>query len=216
MLLLFGGIYGNDPSPVFGGYGTIDVSTPSFICMITGVTGLMSLPMTLCTYRENKVLKRLKATGLHPAEIIGVHFAVNFFMTLLGIAVLMVLAKTVYDVQMLSPLRFIVPVILLIIVCIFSIGTLIASLFNNAKTAIGVANLVYFPMIFLSGATIPIEIMPETMQKIAKVLPMTHAVVALKGVWLDKPFDDYSLHLWILSAIALLCIGLSVKFFRWE
>ena len=59
MILLFGNIYGNNANEMFGGFGTVDIMIPGYICLIVAVTGLMSLPITLCTYRENKVLKRL-------------------------------------------------------------------------------------------------------------------------------------------------------------
>lgn len=46
MLLLFGGIYGN--APVYEGTdtGMMDISVPAYAVMVTGVTGLMSLPLS--------------------------------------------------------------------------------------------------------------------------------------------------------------------------
>ena len=40
MLFLFGSIYGNEPTPMFGGRGTIDISVPSYTAMIVATTGL--------------------------------------------------------------------------------------------------------------------------------------------------------------------------------
>ncbi len=216
MLLLFGSIYGNAPSEMFGGYGTIDVSIPAYICMIVAVTGLMSLPITLCTYREEKVLKRLRATPLNSKSILGAHFAVNIFMTILGVALLMLIGLLVYKIKILGEWWAILLTILLVVVSVFSIGILIASIFKSAKTAIAVANIVYFPMIFLSGATVPIEIMPDAVQKAAQVLPLTHAVAALKGVWLGNPITDYLISLFVLLGTAILCTAVAFKMFRWE
>ena len=61
-LILFGEIYGNNPTPMFDGLGTVDASLPAYICMIFCVTGIMSLPLSLTSYREKKILKRFKAT----------------------------------------------------------------------------------------------------------------------------------------------------------
>lgn len=41
MLLIFGGIYGNEPQALTGGLGTVDLMIPAYICMIVAVTGLM-------------------------------------------------------------------------------------------------------------------------------------------------------------------------------
>ena len=63
LLLLFGSMYGNQPSEFFGGYGAVDILVPSYIPMILAVSGLMGLPLQLAMYRHNKVLKRF---GPHP------------------------------------------------------------------------------------------------------------------------------------------------------
>lgn len=56
-------------------------------------------------------------------------------------------------------------------VSMFSIGLLMASLCRTIKSVNAVTSLVYFPMLFLSGATIPHELFPNGLQRIANVLP---------------------------------------------
>ena len=34
LVLIFGGMYGNQPSPMFGGYGSMDVSMPGYTALI--------------------------------------------------------------------------------------------------------------------------------------------------------------------------------------
>lgn len=216
MILLFGNIYGNSSNEMFGGFGTIDIMIPSYICLIVAVTGLTNLPITLCTYRENKVLKRLRATTISPLSIIGIQFVVNFLMTIVGVALLIVFSLVVFHFEFIGSIFSVIVLTILVICSIFSIGLLIASIFKNAKTATNVAMMVYFPMIFLSGATVPIELMPDTVQKLANILPLTHAVNVLKSAWLDKPFSDYYISLIVLGVLFIICSGLSVKCFKWE
>ena len=54
MLLLFGSIYGNTPVYAGADVGIMDISVPAYSVMVTGVTGLMSLPLTLSGYKERK------------------------------------------------------------------------------------------------------------------------------------------------------------------
>lgn len=54
---------------------------------------------------------------------------------------------------------------------IFSIGILIAALAKNAKAASAIGNLIYFPMLFLSGASFPYEMLPKGVQKFSDILP---------------------------------------------
>ena len=69
MLFLFGTIYGNEPSPYFNGYGTVDVSVPAYTSMIISTAGIMSLTITMSAYREKGILRRLRATPLRPQAI---------------------------------------------------------------------------------------------------------------------------------------------------
>lgn len=216
MILLFGNIYGNEPSALFHGYGTVDVSVPAFICLIAAVTGLMNLPITLCTYRENQVLKRLRATTLSPADIIGTQLAVNLLMTVIGIVLLVVVAYAAFGSHPIGSAATAILLTLFVICGVFSMGAWIASVCKTVKTATVAANILYFPMIFLSGATFPMELMPDGVQKWSRFLPLTHAVAVLKNAWLGKPFDAYADSFLVLAALLAVCGTLSVILFQWE
>ena len=93
---------------------------------------------------------------------------------------------------------------------------MIASVIDNSKAATAIANVVYFPMLFLSGATIPIETMPDTVQSIAKFIPLTHAVEMMKGAWAGKSLLNFGTQILVLLAIIVVCITVSILSFRWD
>ncbi|GKX32012.1 transport permease protein [Vallitalea longa] len=216
MILLFGGIYGNEPNVIFGGVGTVDVSVPAYSGLIISVTGLMSLPLTLCEYREKKILKRYRATPLKVIYVIISQVCVNCLMTIAGMIFLIIIAKLVFGLNFIGNVFEVIIIFILSMLSVFSIGFLIASVAPNMKAANAIANLVYFPMLFLTGATIPIEIMPEFMQKISKFLPVTHAVNAMKDVWLGKGMIHAWVSILVLILVLLVCLIVSLKIFRWE
>lgn len=216
ILLLFGGMFGNEPAAIFGGYGTVDVSVPAYAGMIISVTGLMCLPLTLSEYREKKILKRFRATPLSPHYVIIAQIGVNLLMTVVGMLLLFITARIVFDLHFMGDFLPVVAVFLFSTLSIFSLGFLIAAVAPNMMAATAIAYLVYFPMLFLTGATIPIEMMPETMQKIAAVLPVTHVVKAMKAVWLGESIASVSSSLLLLAGIMVVCFFLSFKLFRWE
>ncbi|NMD41682.1 MAG: ABC transporter permease [Firmicutes bacterium] len=216
MLLLFGGIFGNEPEAIFGGYGTVDISVPAYAGLIISVTGLMSLPLTLCEYREKKILKRFKATPLSPIYVVVSQISVHLLMTIAGMLLLFVAARVVFNLQFVGKVLPVTAVFLFSTLSIFSLGFLVAAVAPNMRAATAIAYLIYFPMLFLTGATIPIELMPELMRKIAAVLPVTHVVRAMKAAWLGEALSSVSTSLLILGAFLALCTLLSLKFFRWE
>lgn len=64
-------------------------------------------------------------------------------------------------------------------ISMFSIGTLVGGVSPNAKIAAITASILYFPMLIFSGATLPYEIMPTPLQKIADVMPLTQGIKLL-------------------------------------
>ena len=68
MLLLFGGIFGNAPIYEGADMGMMDATVPAYAVMVIGVTGLMSLPLTLSGYKEKKIYKRFDATPARSEE----------------------------------------------------------------------------------------------------------------------------------------------------
>jgi len=216
LLLMFGGIYGNEPSDLFQGHGTVDVSVPAYIAMIIAVTGIMSLPLSVSGYRERKILKRFKATPINPFYILLSQIFINFIMTILGMVILFLIGKTVFELNFMGDFVDMSFAFIISTLSIFALGFIIASFSPNIKFATVVANIVYFPMIFLTGATLPLEIMPETMVNISKIIPLTYAVELLKGVWLGGELSEYLRQIFVLFGILVLCAIISIKNFRWE
>lgn len=216
MLLLFGGIYGNAPSDFYHGHGAVDVLTPAYIGMILAVSGIMGLPLGLAEYRQHKVLKRYKATPISTGTIMIPQLLVNGFMSIVGVVLLVIVGKLVFDLHFLGNGFYFVLAFFLSMAGIFSIGFLISATASNSRTATAIAYLVYFPMLFLSGATIPLQIMPEAVRVISKFLPLTYCVEILQGTWIGNSIGDFPTAIILLLAISGVCVGFSMKFFRWE
>ncbi len=216
MMALFGGMYGNQPSPFYGGRGAVDMLTPAYIAMVVAVSGLMGLPLQLADYRQRKVLKRYEATPLGKATIMWPHFIVNGLVCALGIILLIIVGFAFFGLHFYGNLFYFILALLLSMLSIFSIGFLIAAVVPNSNAAIGVAYLVYFPMLFLSGATIPLQIMPPAVKAISQFLPLTYCVDLLQGVWTEASPSGLLNPILVLMMVGAVCTVLSVRFFRWE
>ena len=63
LVVLFGTIYGNDPTPMFGGRGSMDVSMPAYTALILGTVAFLGIPINISSNRETGVLRRYRAAG---------------------------------------------------------------------------------------------------------------------------------------------------------
>ena len=216
MLLLFGGIYGNQPTQFYNGHGAVDVLTPAYIGMIIAVSGIMGLPMQLAEYRQHKVLKRYKASPISTGTIMIPHFVVNGALCMIGTIILIIVGKLVFHLQFSGNVFYFVVAYLISMVCIFSIGFLIAAIAPNNRAASAIAFLLYFTMLFLSGATMPLQMMPDFIIHISRFIPLTYCVEILQGTWMGGQLSLYTNAILILVAISIVCTGISIKLFRWE
>lgn len=191
MLLLFGGIYGNEPIYDGADIRMMDISVPAYSVMIMGVTGLMSLPLTLSGCKEKKVYKRFDATPVGKKSIIAAQVFANLIMTLIGIGVLLIVGILVYHIQIKGDLFSICIGVLFSIAAMFSMGFLFTAIGRDLKSTSLLCYLFYFIMLFLSGATMPDMLFPDTIKKISNLLPMTYAVDLMQGVFSG---DNLSLH----------------------
>jgi ABC-2 type transport system permease protein len=216
MLFLFGSIYGNKPEVMFGGYGTIDISIPAYTAMIIATTGLLGLTITMSAYRENGILRRLRTTPIGPLVVLAAQVIVLFLMTTFGMILLIIAGKLVYHMRFEGNLLGVLAGFMLCTLSFFALGFVLAGLMPTARTAQVVGMVLLYPMLFLSGAGFPRELLPETIKKVSAFLPLTYVVNLLRGLWIGEAWGRHLLDVTVLVGILVLGVVISIFTFRWE
>lgn len=217
MLVFFGKLYGGDNGPAYlQGMNIVDIVVPSFASLIIGTSGILTLPIQITVYRERRILRRLKATPLSPQKIIFSHIIMIFLMTLLGMTLLIATAKLLFDLTIPRNMANVLFAFTLGSISFFSMGFVLAGVLKTARTGQVVSMIIYYPMIFLSGSTIPIEVMPENFRTISKALPLSYLVVLFRGVWTGNPLGDYMREILMLLLFFVVCVIISSRVFKWE
>ena len=216
LVLIFGAIYGNEPTSLFGGYGSMDVSMPGYTALILGSVGLLTVAINTSSYRESGVLRRFLATPLRPVTYIAADVAGTLVMMLAGMAPLLLAGRLIYDVRFEGQPLNVLLAVLLGGLAMFSVGYLIASLAPSARAAQVIGMAIFYPMMFLSGAGMPLEILPATIQRISDFLPLTYVVKLLRGLWFGETWGQHLLETAVLLGILGICTALAARFFRWE
>ena len=189
LMALFGVIFGNEAEEFLGGYGQVDLSVPGYIGMIIGTVGLLGIPITMSTYREQGILRRLRATPLQSGSVLWSQVAAQVLLAGAGVVLLIITGLAVFDLRIPDANAAVIPAILLGAFSFFALGFVLAGLMPTARTAQAVGMAIFYPMLFLSGAAMPRFIMPEFVQQIAEVLPLTHVVVLIEDLWLHGTWN---------------------------
>ena len=215
MLLLFGSMYGNQPSPLFEGHGSVDVTLPGYIAsIIVGTTAFMSLPMDLSLQRQLGVLRRMRATPLRPGFVLGSKVITNILVSLLGTLLLIAVGWVVYKPYLPADWLALFLGIVLSCLSLYALGFALASLVKSANAVRAVCFVVFYPMMFFSGGTLPAQFLPKAVQDVARLLPLTYAVNLLHNLYFGKGWDWTAVG--VLAGFMVAGVLLSVRFFRWE
>lgn len=198
------------------GYTYLESSFASLIAVGICASAFMGIPLTIVDYRDKKILKHFFTTPCSPLWILG-----SDVLCCAGNAVLSAISVSLVSVIFLGyKMKGSIPAFIgawvLTLISMFSIGLLIASLCRTVRSVNAVTTLVYFPMLFLSGATIPYELFPSGLQKVASVLPLTQGIKMMKVVSMGTQMGSIWKIVLLLVGITLVCGIISLKTFRWE
>lgn len=177
-------------------------------------SAFMSIPILMVDYRDKKVLKSFYCSPCSPATLLGADTLCSAVMC--GISAMLVALTAVigFGYRMEGSVIAFIGAWLLTLISMFSIGLLIASLCRTVKSMNVATSLLYFPMLLFSGATIPYEVFPKGMQKIADFMPLSQGIKLMKAVSAGTEVNMTGIV--VLVVIAILCTGIAVKTFRWE
>lgn len=194
----------------------LDISLPMCSLMSIAVLGIGNVGVGLAHTRTVFFLKRLRATPVKKMHYIMANFMVQLLVLILTIAILCVIAVTKFGVDLTTHhmVKFIGVLVLSFLMCYF-IGMFIGSVCEDPKTSQSVSMFVYFVCIFLGGFTFPIEFMPSGLQKVAYMIPTTHAVKMVQRVWNGLSIYDVH-HTYVVLGFAVVFMLLTVKFFKYE
>lgn len=216
LLLVFGSLYGNEPSQDFYGFGSIDILTPSYVGMIIAVNSLVHLPLSISFYRELKVLKRFMATPINPIQVLISQYVVYFIISVLSSIILITISFWVFKLEFHGSVPHFMLYFSISSLSMSAIGFFITSLTSKTKTCNAISNFIYFPMIFLSGASFATELMPSNMEYISKFIPLTYSVNLLKDSWIGNISSDHRVNIFLLLGIFIVFIAASTITFKWE
>ena len=198
------------------GFTYLESSFASLISVGICAAAFRGIPLTVADYRDKKILKHFFTTPCSPVWILGSDMLCAGVTALLSAVSVALVSVVFLGYEMKGNVFVFMGSWLLTLVSMFSIGLLMASLCRTIKSVNAVTSLVYFPMLFLSGATIPYELFPNGLQKVANVLPLTQGINLMKAVSMGAELENVWKIIVLLAGITVICSVIAVKAFKWE
>lgn len=176
----------------------------------------MGLPLVVSDYRSKKILKRFKVTPVRPSLILLVQVVIYALYSIVSLILVYLTAAIFFDFELQGSWITFIGAYFMVMLSMFSIGLLVGGIAPNVKIAGAIASLLYFPMIIFSGATLPYEVMPISLQRIANVMPLTQGIKLLKAAVLDLPIESVYPSVILIILIGVICSAVAILYFKWE
>jgi ABC-2 type transport system permease protein len=145
------------------------------------------------------VLRRFRATPLRPLAYIVGDVLVYFAMTVLGVLLLFLLGTTVYRVRSDGNLLAFAAGMCLSTAAFLALGYVLAGLTRSARAATVIGNVLLYLMVYLSGATVPLEVMPAAVRSATRFIPLTYVVALLRGLWFGEALGEHFTEIAVLG-----------------
>jgi ABC-2 type transport system permease protein len=209
-LLLFGAIFSGDRK-------NLDVIIPGIAGMSIMSTTFTALAINMTFLREEGVLKRIRGTP-QPGGSYLAGLAANAVTNAAIQIVLIVLAgKLLFGIGWPRDVLELVVFAALGVAALAALGVAFSHVIPNFDAAPAYTNIVFLPVIFISGVFFDVQSAPTFLHDIAQVLPLTHIIQGLRGGFVTGvSLAHHTGDLAVVAVWAAIGIVFAVRGFSWE
>jgi len=207
-LFLFGFIfYRGNPSLMMPGLFTITLISGAFF----GVSYLM------VSEREAGILRLYRVTPVSSMTVVLAN-AIRAMVTLsISIGAQASVGWLVFRYEVTGSLVLTLFIMLLGGAAFVPLGMFVGSVAQDMRTAPAISNLLFFPLVFGSGAALPAFMLPGWLQSMMRMVPSSYLVEALQGVMLrGHGLVQLAGPIAVLMLTLVIGAWVNSRLFRWE
>ncbi|MES2624906.1 MAG: ABC transporter permease [Pseudomonadota bacterium] len=195
----------------------LDFLVPGLLAFTIMQISIAGSGYNIVEFRRKGILKRLFVTPLEPRNFIGALVLSRTIICLIQITVLLAVAVFLLGVNIAGSFAALYVVIILGIALFLSMGFCLGSVAKTQQAIGAMGSLFTFPQMFLAGIFYPIDILPELIQPVAQLLPLSFVANGLREIavngasLLDIVPTIVGLIVW-----AVVSLLLAIRMFVWK
>lgn len=195
----------------------IDFLVPGLLAMALSQSAVFGVAVTLVSWRERGIFRRLRVTPLPIAEFSLARVLSHLLLAVAQAVILLAVGWAFFGVHLGVNLGALVPLVIAGALCFIAIGFFVGAVSRTQDSAAAIGQLVTLPMVFLAGVFFPLTTAPAWLREVAKFLPLTYLAnglrdVAIRGHSIGSTLPDLA----VLLGVTLVLGLVSLRFFRWE
>ena len=184
-----------------------------FSIMQIGLSG----GILLLTQRMDENLKRLQITPLKKWEFLFGYISCYLFIMLVQVLFYIILAASIFNYSFSGSLLQIFFIILFSSIFFINVGIILCNISEKIETGNNFNRFFIFPASFVCGVYLPISTMPEIIQKISLIHPLTYLVEISRGVAnYGDSISNYQSMAILLLITLLVTTFIALRTFKWQ
>jgi ABC-type multidrug transport system permease subunit len=178
--------------------------------------GVFSVGMVDVTLREKGGYKRLATTPLPRHVYLAAQLGVRLIVVIIAACTLMLTGALTFGIYNQGSYLSLLVLLILGAACFSSMGYLLASFARNVDVYGGFSNMVFLPLMLLSGVYFSLDAAPTWLQRGADLLPLTPLLKALRSVFNDgASLASQGSSLALIAGWTLVLFVFATKRFKW-
>ena len=167
--------------------------------------------------KKQGILRRLHTTPIRVWQYFSSTMASQAIIGLVSLAIMFVAAIAFFHLKVIGNYLEIAIFLVFSIIMILGIGLAIGGWAKNERQAAPLANIIVFPMLFLSGTFFPRFAMPEWLQSVTAYLPLTPVIDGIRLIVTEGAhLTQIGTQLGLMAAWTVIIYAIAFKVFRWE
>ena len=193
----------------------IEFFVPGIIAMSVMTSSLSGAVNMNAELRQKGVIKKLSTTPITRTDWILSNILYQILLAIISATAILAVSYAVFSVR-LQINGWLLAFILLAVFAFAGIGMILTRVAKEAESATAAANVLMFPMMFLSGSFFPLELMPGFLQAIARVLPLYYVNEGLRAAMVFVDHGAALRYAAMIGAFAIVVFLLGIRTTKWE
>lgn len=161
-------------------YRFIEFFVPGIIALAVMTASLFGSVNVNAELRQKGVFRKLSTTPITRTDWILSTVLYQFILAVISTIVMLLVSYAAFNVS-LAINAWLLVFVALDVFTFVGLGMILSRVAKEAESAAAASDALMFPMMFLSGTFFPIEMMPDFLQKFAKVLPLYYVNEGLRA-----------------------------------
>jgi ABC-2 type transport system permease protein len=209
-LFLFGAVFS-------GSQANLNVLVPGIAGLSVMATTFNALATQMTFLREQGVLKRVRGTPLPGTSYLSGIIGSAATNAVIQILIIIVAGKLFFGLGWPKSWAELAIFTILGVSCFAAMGVAFSHVIPNFEAAPAYTNLVFLPMIFISGVFFDVDNVPTFLRDIANALPLVHVINGISAALVTgAPLSGHLSDLAVVAVWTLACVILAVRGFSWS